>query len=119
MKPLTQKLREASLYLIFPLFLAQETPFPDENFTRIVEHLPGIGWFMGLGLLIVCLIFIILPLVITLLLCIWIYKDAEQRGREGILWVILLILSALIFNIFGIIFIVILWLAVRPPLPSR
>jgi len=107
------------LSLSIPLVSAQGSPFSDENFSRIVEHLPGIGWFAGLGLLTVCLIFLILPLVIAILLCIWIYKDAEQRGKEGILWVILLIIAAIVFNIFGIIFIVILWLAVRPPLPSR
>ncbi len=71
------------LSLSIPLVSAQGSPFSDENFSRIVEHLPGIGWFAGLGLLTVCLIFLILPLVIAILLCIWIYKDAEERGKEG------------------------------------
>lgn len=119
MKWLINKIKQFYLLLLFiPLVSAQGSPFSDEDFSHIFEYLPGIGWFAGLGLL-VCLIFLILSLVIAIILCIWIYKDAEQRGKEGILWVILLILAAVVFNIFGIIFIVILWLVVRPPLPNR
>ena len=120
MKELIQKFKQSYLFLLFiPLVSAQGDPLSDGNFTHLIEQVPGIGWFIGLGFLTVCLIFLIIPLIIALLLCIWIYRDAEQRGKEGILWVILLIVAAIVFNIFGIIFIVILWLAVRPPLSNR
>ena len=73
------------------------------------------AFFMGLGLT-MCLIIFLIPLIIAILLCIWIYKDAEKRGKSGGLWVLLLILATLFFNIIGLIVIIIIWLAVRPPI---
>jgi len=71
-------------------------------------------FLFGLGLT-VCLIFIIVPLVIAILACIWIYKDAEKRGKSGALWVILLIVATLLFNFLGFIIVIVIWLVVRPP----
>lgn len=73
------------------------------------------AFFMGLGLT-MCLIIFLIPLIIAILLCIWIFKDAEKRGKSGGLWVLLLILATLFFNIIGLIVIIIIWLAVRPPI---
>ncbi|UCD13158.1 MAG: zinc ribbon domain-containing protein [Thermoplasmatales archaeon] len=72
------------------------------------------AFFMGLGLT-VCLILIIVPLVIAILACIWIYKDAEKRGKQGILWVLLLILAAIFLSFIGLIIVIVVWLAIRPP----
>ena len=69
----------------------------------------------GIGLT-VCLILVIIPLIIAIIACIWIYKDAEKRGKSGALWVILLIVCSLLFSFIGFIVIIIIWLAVRPPI---
>jgi len=44
---------------------------------------------------------------VALLACVWIYQDAEARGKNGALWVVILIFT----HVFGLI----LWLIVRPP----
>jgi len=52
------------------------------------------GWFIGLGLL-----FIFLPiiwLVIAILLCIWVYRDAESRGMNGALWLIIVLITGIV-----------------------
>ena len=74
------------------------------------------AFLFGLGLTMCLVIFIIIPLIIAILLCIWIYKDAEKRGKSGGLWVLLLILGTLFFNFIGLIVIIVIWLAVRPPI---
>ena len=63
--------------------------------------------FMGLGLM-MCAIVCIVWFVIWILIGIWVYKDAEKRGKSGILWLIIVILLGII----GII----IWLVVRPPI---
>ncbi len=45
--------------------------------------------------------------VIAILIAIWVYKDAEKRGSNGALWLIIVILLGII----GII----IWLLIRPP----
>ena len=102
--------------ILLPLALAivataQEvtTDVPD-----FVNDLPFIGAFAaGLGLFLCCIIFLV-PLIIAILACIWIYKDAERRGKQGILWVLLLLVATILFNIVGFIVVIIIWLAVRP-----
>ncbi len=54
-------------------------------------------------------LFCILPIVIfivSLLIAIWVYKDAEKRGKSGALWLIIVLLSGII----GLI----IWFVVRP-----
>lgn len=91
---------------------SQEYPDEWDNFWDSSDEA---AFFMGLGLT-MCLIIFLIPLIIAILLCIWIYKDAEKRGKSGGLWVLLLILATLFFNIIGLIVIIIIWLAVRPPI---
>ncbi len=64
----------------------------------------GLGALGGL-----CCFVIFLPLIIGLLVGIWVYKDAEKRGKSGVLW--LLIVWFVAFPI-GLI----IWLVVRPPI---
>ena len=71
--------------------------------------------FMGLGLT-MCIIIVIIPLVIAILACIWIYKDAEKRGKQGGLWVLILILASLFLSFLGLIIVIIVWLVIRPPI---
>ena len=74
-----------------------------------------VGLLFGLGLA-VCLIIIIVPLIIAILACIWIYKDAEKRGKSGALWVILLLVGSFVFSFIGFIVVIVIWLAIRPPI---
>jgi len=51
-------------------------------------------WFWGLGLL-----FCLVPLVwfiVAILLCIWVYRDAERRGMNGVLWLIIVLIAGII-----------------------
>ena len=73
---------------------------------------------MALGV-IVCLIMFIIPLIISIVLAIWIYKDANKRGKEGIVWAIVIVLITLLLGIVGFIISIILtivWLVTRPPI---
>lgn len=51
-------------------------------------------WLFGLGL-----IFCLIPIVwfvIAILLCIWVYRDAESRGMNGVLWLIIVLIAGII-----------------------
>jgi hypothetical protein len=65
-----------------------------------------------LGLIIVCMV---IALVIAIAIAVWIYKDAEKRGKNGILWVVFLIIGGVLLNFIGVIAVIIIWLLVRPP----
>lgn len=49
-----------------------------------------LSWLMG-----ICLS-VIVWFIINILLCIWIYKDAESRGMNGALWLIIVFISGII-----------------------
>ena len=59
---------------------------------------------------VVCAV-IIVVWVIFILIAIWVYRDAEKRGGNGILWLIIVIFTGII----GII----IWLVVRPPIGGK
>lgn len=65
----------------------------------------GAALGIGTGL---CCFFIFIPFIIGLLIAIWVYKDAEKRGKSGALWLIIVWFT---FPI-GLI----IWLVVRPPI---
>lgn len=67
--------------------------------------------FSSLTLAGACFFWIIIWFVVFFLIAIWVYSDAEKRGKSGALWLIIVILLGLI----GII----IWLIVRPPIKSR
>ena len=88
----------------------EEYPWPEEFWgTEESAFLFGFGLTM-------CIVIIAVPLIIAILACIWIYRDAEKRGKQGILWVILLILGSLFFSFIGLIAVIVIWLIVRPPI---
>jgi len=69
---------------------------------------PGSGFFGGFGYFgIVWLVFLILGI----LLCVWIYRDANRRGMSGILWVILMLVGSLFF--LGWLVVLIVYLIIR------
>ena len=61
-----------------------------------------------IGLFFVSWFFVIIALfVIGLLLCVWVYRDAQKRGMNGVLWLIIVLIA----NIIGLI----VYLIVREP----
>ena len=64
------------------------------------------AFFMGYSL--ICCFVMLIPWIVWLLLGIWVYKDAEKRGKSGILW----LLIVFVLGIIGFI----IWLVVRPPI---
>lgn len=55
----------------------------------------------------------VLALVVGVLLSIWLYKDAEMRGKNGTLWVVVLWVAIFAVGIIGPIVVFIIWLVVR------
>ena len=73
---------------------------------KILSLIAGQLEWVGLGFGLLCLI----PLVwfiIAILLCVWVYRDAEERGMGGVLWLIVVLLT----GILGLI----IYLIVRKP----
>jgi hypothetical protein len=58
-------------------------------------------------------LFCLIPLIwfiVAILLCIWVYRDAESRGMSGVLWLIIVLIAGII----GLI----IYLIVRKEKPS-
>jgi hypothetical protein len=74
---------------------------------RILARTNMIGlrhWLIGLPALFLIIPFIFLA--ITIYLAVWIYRDAERRGAEPAIWLLIFLVA----NIQGLI----IWLLVRP-----
>ncbi len=69
--------------------------------TSAVDIIRGLAGMMGMMIGVMVVFFII-----SILLCVWVYKDAEARGKSGALWLIIVLIAGLI----GLI----IWLMVRP-----
>jgi len=63
-----------------------------------VMQIPLLGGF--------CIAFVLIPTIVSILIAVWMYQDAEKRDESGILWLIV----GLLLNLIGLI----LWLVVRP-----
>lgn len=92
MKLLKLKMILLSLFVISMLssLVAAQTPYDTA------------GWGFLAG---ACLIWVIIWFIIWILVAIWVYRDAEKRGKSGALWLIIVIILGLI----GLI----IWLVVR------
>ncbi len=44
---------------------------------------------------IICAIYVVW-LVVAILLCVWVYRDAQRRGMNGALWLIVVIITGII-----------------------
>ena len=75
----------------------------DINYDYTSEDLDDLFAFLG-GILIVM---VVVMVIINILILVWIYKDAEKRGKSGIGWVIFALICGPIACI--------AWLLVRPP----
>jgi len=105
-----------TLLIVFSSLTAAQ--YDDMNDFNFSEHRFAGQEFLdifGFGLMICFLVFIS-PLIIGVILAIWIYKDANKRGKEGIIWAIILVLVTLFLSFIGLIIILVVWLAIRPPI---
>lgn len=82
-------------------------PYDDEFWDNYGDYQDQAAGFALLGLGLVCIIPIIW-LIIAIVIAIWVYKDAEKRGKSGALWLIIVILTGII----GLI----IWFVIRPPI---
>jgi uncharacterized membrane protein YoaK (UPF0700 family) len=48
------------------------------------------------GLLAVFCLLPIIWFIVAILLCIWVYRDAESRGMNGVLWLIVMLIAGII-----------------------
>jgi len=48
-------------------------------------------WLVGVFCLIPIVFF-----VISILLCVWVYRDAESRGMSGVLWLIVVLITGIV-----------------------
>jgi len=61
-------------------------------FKMIPLPIEQLEWLLGT----ICLIPILIWFVIAILLCVWVYRDAESRGMSGVLWLIVVLISSII-----------------------
>lgn len=113
------------VFLLSNFVMAQEN---DNNFNfNASEHsFPGMDFFQIFGsFLLICIIILVVIIIIGIISAVWIYKDANKRGGDGIIWVVLIIICTLstlfigFFSLAGIIAILIIWLVVRPPIGGK
>lgn len=75
------------------------------NLTNILMQIDDPELFDGVCAGAFCFIWII-PVIIGIIIAFWMYKDAEKRDENGILWLII----GLVLGIIGLI----IWLVIRP-----
>jgi len=56
----------------------------------------GQGEWAFFGLSLLCCLVPIIWFVVWILVAIWVYRDAESRGMNGVLWLIVLILTGIV-----------------------
>jgi TctA family transporter len=61
----------------------------------IPTYLAQAEWVFGSLVGLMCLIPIIW-FIIAIVLCIWVYRDAESRGMNGVMWLIVVLLAGII-----------------------
>jgi uncharacterized membrane protein YhaH (DUF805 family) len=93
--------------LLFAITLASATPAENGNWNWSGEDVPWGGLWALSGVF--CFIWL-LGFIIQIIIAVYMYKDAEKRGKSGVLWLII----GLLFGLIGLI----VWLIVRPPEPS-
>ena len=55
--------------------------------------------------------FVLVIFIINIFVLIWVYKDAEKRGANAVLWLVIVLFTGII----GLV----IWLVVRPPLQPQ
>jgi TctA family transporter len=65
--------------------------------------------YLGFGILALMIAISVLWFVVAILIAVWVYRDAEKRGENGALWLIIVLITGII----GLI----IWLIVRGDKP--
>ena len=65
----------------------------EQLITLVIAQGEWLG-FLGLGIL--CLLIPVVWFIISILLMIWVYRDAESRGMSGVLWLIIMLVLGII-----------------------
>ena len=99
-------LKKSAIYFLITILMLMVISMTIAAYNGYYYDVPDTAWF-GMGLA-VCLLFVLIWFIVFIAIAIWVYKDAERRGKSGALWLIIVILLGLI----GII----IWLIVRPPI---
>ncbi len=67
---------------------------------------------LGLFILLVVLL-LLLPLILFIVVAVWMYRDANARGMNGGIWVVLLIIASLFGSFIGGLIVVLIYLLLR------
>jgi len=67
----------------------------------------------GMEFVVFLLLILLIPLVLFILVAVWMYGDANSRGMNGGIWVLVLILASLFGSFIGGVIVVIIYLLVR------
>ena len=67
----------------------------------------------GMELFVFLVLILLIPLILFILVAVWMYRDANYRGMNGGIWVIVLILASLFGSFIGGLIVVIIYLLVR------
>jgi hypothetical protein len=62
----------------------------------MITSLLGSGEWIGLGIAGLACLIPVVWFIISILLCVWVYRDAEARGMGGVLWLIVVIITGII-----------------------
>ena len=73
----------------------------------------GEGEFYGFAFITLVLICLVASIIIAVLIGVWIFRDADSRGMNGTLWLVLVIVGAFLGGIIGLVIIIIIYLVVR------
>ncbi len=55
-----------------------------------------LGWLGLFGAGLICLVIPLVWFIIAILICIWVYRDAEERGMNGVLWLLIILITGII-----------------------
>lgn len=82
------------------------------SMTLLIPTVSAIDPVSGLSALFggACCFFVFIPIIIWIILAVWVYKDAQKRDGNGVLWLVIVLLTGIV----GLI----VWLIVRPPIGS-
>jgi len=99
------------LFVLMSAFLLATQSSSAQNWWEEADTSPDDA-FMGMACLTGALCILpIIWLIVCILILIWVYKDAQKRGANAVLWLIICLFTGII----GLI----IWLVVRPPIQPQ
>ncbi len=99
-------------------FLKPSKTIPTDGDPTLLSLVP-LQTVFGIELIVFLIVLLLLPLIIFIIVAVWMYQDANARGMNGGIWVIILVLASLIGSFIGGIIVVIIYLLLREGHLSR